>query len=136
FSQDNTAAQKQKVEEFARQVVEKPFNLMSLPLIRGFLIKLGEGSYVLVMCLHQFLIDGASMHTFYKELSAFYNGDGESLEELKIQYKDYAFWQSQMITKKNIQDQINFWKMELKNAPEQIHLKTDFSRGEEFSYRG
>lgn len=135
FSQDNSAAQKQKVEEFARQVVEKPFNLMSLPLIRGFLIKLEEDSHVLVMCLHQFLIDGASMDIFYKELAAFYNGDGESLEELKIQYKDYAFWQSQVITKKNMQKQINFWKKELKNPPEQIHL-VDNLRGEEFSYRG
>jgi len=134
FSQDNAVVQKQKVEEFAKQVVEKPFNLMSLPLIRGFLIKLGESSYVLVMCLHQFLIDGASMNIFYKELAAFYNG--ESLEELKIQYKDYAFWQSQSITKKNIQKQVNFWKMELKDAPEQIHLKTDIPRLPEFSYRG
>ncbi len=136
FSQDNAAVKKQKVEEFARQVVEKPFNLMSLPLIRGFLIKLEEGSYVLLMCLHQFLIDGASMDTFYKEIAAFYNEEGESLEKLKIQYKDYAFWQSRVITKKNIQNQINFWKMELKNAPEQIHLKTNLPRREEFSYRG
>lgn len=136
FSFDDDKTQQEKVEALAHQCVSKPFNLRQLPLMRGYLVRLSSSCHVLIMCLHQFLIDGTSMDIFYSELAHFYNNKIPYLEPLQIQYKDYAAWQGRELTESKLSKQIDFWRRELEDAPEQICLRLDKPRSEEFSYRG
>lgn len=127
-----------KIIEFAEKEENIPFDLTKLPLIRASLLQLDNLKHVLVIIIHQFLIDGWSMDIFYSELAWFYNEEQteNNLPTLPIQYKDYAIWQNSELNNKSLAEQILFWKKELKEAPKIINLQTDKVRPTVFSYNG
>lgn len=136
FSCEDSAVQQKKVEEWAQNIVSIPFDLSQPSFIKAHIIKLNHQHHVLVMSIHQFLIDGSSMDIFYGELSKFYNDDDYVMEPLLIQYKDYAVWQDNDLTEESLREQIDFWTHTLKGAPEQLKLRVDKVRPKEFSYNG
>ena len=81
--------------------VENPFELSRGPLFRTSLIRLGEEENVLLVVMHHIVSDGWSLGVFMRELCTLYNSylhDAPThLEELPIQYADYAVWQRQWL---------------------------------------
>jgi Condensation domain. len=67
----------------------KPFDLGSGKTIRGKLVNKGE-YYLLMLDMHHIVGDGMSMTTFTQEFMTLYNG--EKLEPLTHQFKDYSEW--------------------------------------------
>ncbi len=81
-------------EEEAPEVVQafiRPFDLAKPPLLRVELVELATERYLLMFDMHHIVSDGVSMDVLVEELVRLYGG--ESLEPLRIQYKDYAVWQ-------------------------------------------
>jgi len=141
FSNLLHSEQQSKVFAFSQSIISIPFKLDKLPLIRAYILKLADDEHVLVMSIHQFLIDGSSMDIFYDELSIFYHNilsgaHNDEVSPLTIEYKDYAIWQNAQLTDKNLVKEIEFWKNNLKDAPEKNNFPTDKSRPECFSYNG
>lgn len=136
YTDENEDLWQEKIKEFSESVISIPFDLTRLPLIRVYVLKLRDDHHILVMCIHQFLIDGASMSVFYDELSKFYNNSDSDLSPLPVQYRDYAIWQNNELTEKNLEKQIEFWRHELNGAPKQIAFQLDKLRPSEFSYEG
>ncbi|MDO8223682.1 surfactin non-ribosomal peptide synthetase SrfAA [Bacillus cabrialesii] len=115
-------------EETERIVSEfiKPFKLDRLPLFRMGLIKHSDTEHVLLFDMHHIISDGGSVGVLIEELSTLY--DGETLEPLHIQYKDYAVWQQQFIQSELYKKQEEHWLKELDGELPVLTLPTDYSR--------
>ncbi|WP_456279946.1 surfactin non-ribosomal peptide synthetase SrfAA [Bacillus sp. K7] len=115
-------------EETERIVSEfiKPFRIDRLPLFRMGLIKHSDTEHVLLFDMHHIISDGASVGVLIEELSKLY--DGEILEPLRIQYKDYAVWQQQFIQSELYKKQEEHWLKELEGELPVLTLPTDYSR--------
>jgi len=72
------------------------------------------------------------MCVIYEAMS---EGKGSPLKELEIQYADYAKWQREYLAGGVMENEIEYWKEQLKDAAI-IELPTDHARPAEPSYRG
>lgn len=99
-----------------------PFDLSTAPLMRGALVESEEGDVHLFLDIHHIICDGGSVGTLLEDLTKLYNG--EKLEPLKLQYKDYTYWENQQ----DITNREAFWLSEFPKEPERVDLVTDFQR--------
>ena len=117
-------------EEDARRVVhefaQQPFDLGAGPLLRVSLLKLGEELHWLALVVHHIVFDGVSRAIFIRELTRLYAG--EPVEELAIQYADYAVWQREALKGEAFEKQIAHWKEMLGEQPPSLRLLTDYPR--------
>ncbi|MFB2939110.1 amino acid adenylation domain-containing protein [Aerosakkonemataceae cyanobacterium BLCC-F154] len=112
----------------------EPFNLSQAPLLRVKLIRLESDSHVLLVTMHHIISDAWSMGIFLKELSSLYVDS--PLQDLPIQYADYAYWQRQWLQNDIINTQLNYWLKQLADAPPIIELLTDYPRSAVQTFRG
>lgn len=111
-----------------KEETEKKFDLERGPLIRIHLIKEHNDSHTLLIMQHHVISDGLSMELFLKELCHVYKGEKGNLPPLKLHYSDYCFWQRDFLQGKGLQEQLSYWKEQLKNPPSLIHLPFDRAR--------
>ncbi len=76
---------------YIRQFI-RPFHLEKPPALRVGLIELQPDRGILLFDMHHIISDGTSMSVLIKEFIRIY--EGETLPPLRIQYKDYAVWQT------------------------------------------
>src|SRR5580704_14223969 len=80
---------------------QRPFSLTNGPLLRVTLIQLGVNDHILLLTMHHVISDGWSMNVLVRELSALYGsyalGRPSPLEELPVQYADFAVWQREWL---------------------------------------
>ncbi|WP_416655629.1 surfactin non-ribosomal peptide synthetase SrfAA [Bacillus amyloliquefaciens] len=116
-------------EEDAEQIIQsfiRPFRLDQLPLVRTGLVKLAEHDHLLLFDMHHIISDGASVGVLIDELSRLYGG--ETLEPLRIHYKDYAVWQQTFIESEQYRKQEEHWLRELDGKLPVLTLPADYSR--------
>ncbi len=82
----------------AQRIARTPFDPTTGPLLRTALIRLAPDEHLLVVVMHHIASDGWSMQIIVGEFSQLYralglSGRKPSLQELPIQYADYAAWQ-------------------------------------------
>ncbi|MBZ5526060.1 MAG: amino acid adenylation domain-containing protein, partial [Acidobacteriia bacterium] len=108
-----------------------PFDLRYPPLLRVGLLRLDEHEYVLMGAMHHVISDGWSVQIMLREISRFYEAcirDMQpALEELKIQYVDYAVWQRQWLQGEVLERQLQYWRQQLAGL-EPLDLPTDHAR--------
>ncbi|KYC42718.1 non-ribosomal peptide synthetase [Scytonema hofmannii PCC 7110] len=118
----------------------EPFDLNTGPLFKAKLLQLKEQKYVLLVNMHHIVSDGWSMGVFVRELqqayTAFARGQTPNLTPLPIQYSDYANWQRNWLQGEVLENQIDYWKHQLKDATSLLELPTDYPRSAHQSYRG
>jgi hypothetical protein len=72
---------------------------------------------VILYTLHHIVSDGWSMGVLLKEVETLYQaylaGAPSPLEELEIQYADYAMWQRQYIQGELLNEQLQYWRKHL-----------------------
>ncbi|MFN6153013.1 MAG: amino acid adenylation domain-containing protein [Dolichospermum sp.] len=123
-------------ESASQQVAQKqaiqPFDLASESLVRATLVVISETEHLLLVCMHHIVSDGWSMGVFAHELAALYNayaqGQRTPLEQLPIQYADFAIWQREFLQGDLLQSQLSYWQQQLKEAPALLSLPTDRPR--------
>ncbi len=97
--------------------VQRPFALDRLPLARMRLIRTAPLEWRFGLALHHIVSDGVSYGIVYQELGALYTalaaGRPSPLEELPIQFSDYAAWERERMTDERLQHGIAFWKRTL-----------------------
>ncbi|ACC81024.1 non-ribosomal peptide synthetase [Nostoc punctiforme] len=135
-----TGNQETNVQRFIDAYVQEPFDLSTGPLFKAKLLQLKEHKYVLLINMHHIISDGWSMGVFVRELrqayTAFAQGQAPNLAPLPIQYSDYANWQRNWLQGEVLENQINYWKHQLGDAPPLLELPTDYPRPALQSYRG
>ena len=129
------AARKLAAEEAAR-----PFDLSQSPMLRVRLLRLADEHHVLLFTLHHIITDGWSSGVLIREVSQLYaaysKGEPSPLEELSIQYADFAVWQRQWMSGEVLERELDYWRHQLAGAPPVLELPTDWPRPAVQSFRG
>jgi amino acid adenylation domain-containing protein len=117
-----------------------PFDLEHGPLVRATLIKKSEQEHLLLLTMHHIISDGWSEDVLARELAALYEsfsqGTGLPLEDLKIQYADYAVWQRRWLQGEVLERQLQYWKQQLAGAQTVLELPADKPRPLTQTFRG
>jgi len=104
----------------AEQVSLKPIGLNHAPLFRAYLFRLDAKDHILLLVVHDIIIDGWSMVIFMEELSEFYSaliaGRKAHLPEPELQFSEFAHWQRLWSTSAAANRQIAYWKARLDNV--------------------
>ena len=104
------------------------FDLARGPLIRTRLIGLAEHEHLLLMTMHQTLVDGRSAGILADELAALYEafaaGKPSPLPALPLQFADFAAWQRQWRSHPEVAAQLNYWRKQLRGPLPPMTLAT------------
>ncbi|HEX3043997.1 MAG TPA: amino acid adenylation domain-containing protein, partial [Bacillota bacterium] len=112
----------------------RPFDLSKAPLLRAVVIKLAENRHLLVYDMHHIISDGTSMWILIREFVKLYNG--ETLPELRIQYKDFAVWQYKLFDSEAMRRQEAYWLNTFRGEIPVLDLPTDYVRPTVQSFAG
>lgn len=133
--------QEQRDDEARRlafEAIERPFDLAEGPLFRGVLFRLEPEAYIFVLSIHHIISDVWSVGILVQELSALYsaywNSKPSPLPELPIQYVDFASWQRQRLSGKELETQLHFWNQQLAGIPPVLELPFDRRRARERNF--
>jgi len=132
LSQLTPTEQEHKIQNLAMAEAEQPFNLSEGPLFRVKLYQVAETEHVILFNMHHIISDGWSVGVLIREVAALYQAfsvEGASpLEDLPIQYADFAHWQREWLKDEVLQEQLNYWKKQLAGSPPVLELPTDRPR--------
>lgn len=124
----------------ATRQAQEGFDLERGPLMRVSLLRLAHDHHVLVVTMHHIISDAWSMGVIVREVGELYAGYREGresgLEEIKVQYGDYAAWQREWLEGEALDEQLKYWQKQLAGAPAVSTLPTDRPRPAVQSYRG
>ena len=132
---DGVAVRQATIEEARR-----PFILQEGPLWRAELLRLEDQTHILLLTMHHIISDGWSMGIFIREVAtlyeAFSTGVESPLNELSIQYADFAHWQRNWLQGEVLDQQMKYWREQLSGELPVIELPTDHRRPQHQSFRG
>src|SRR5262249_37848081 len=122
------------------EFTHRPFDLAHGPLVRGDIFCFSPLEHVLALDMHHIVSDGWSGGVLFQELGHFYeanvSGQAPALEELPIQYADYAIWQREWMQGEVLENELAFWQQQLEGAQSTLELPTDWLRPERLGYQG
>jgi hypothetical protein len=121
-------------EAAARRLAEEEaarcFDLSKGPLLRAMVVRKSDREHVLVVVMHHIVSDAWSAGVLIRELSVLYEayreGRPSPLEELSIQYADYAVWQREWLKDEVLEEQLDYWRKQLEGME---RLQLPFSSG-------
>ncbi len=103
------------------QTLQHPLPLNQRPLFRVQLWQLQDDEHLMLVALHHIIFDEWSSGVLIRELGAGYAASVENksaaLSELPIQYADFAHWQRQWLQGEVLNNQLSYWKQQLKDIP-------------------
>lgn len=124
----------------AKQEVEAPFDLRTLPLFRARVFRLSDDDHVLLCTMHHIVTDAWSTQIFARELSAVYGAFSDArpspLSDLPVGYGDYSEWQRHWLETEQVHHQLAYWETRLANAPPFLELPKDKPRPPEQTFQG
>ena len=124
----------------ASEEAREPFDLANGPLIRATLFSVSPEDHLLLVVIHHIVSDGWSQGVLTRELSFLYNanvrGEKSSLDELPIQYVDFAIWQRQHLQNSVLEKQLSYWRKRLDTNLAALELPLDHPRPATQSFRG
>jgi amino acid adenylation domain-containing protein len=119
---------------------KKPFDLTEGPLLRILLVRLGAEQSLLVLVLHHIITDGWSIAVLFREVTRCYaalvQGEDADLDELPLQYAEFAQWQREYMSGATLAKQVGYWKNKLAGAQTILDLPTDRPLPTTHSWRG
>jgi amino acid adenylation domain-containing protein len=136
-------AEAEREAEMMRIGVEEaqtPFDLARGPLLRVSLLRLDPQHHLMQVSMHHIISDTWSLRVFTREVAAIYkaycNREPVALDELPIQYTDFARWQRQWFESGASDHQLSYWKEQLEGASAILDLPTASPRPAIQSFRG
>ena len=130
----------EEAEKRMEKVLSHSFNFSKLPLISWSLFKISEEEHIFLHMEHHFLHDGWEAGIFLREMKAFYiasrEGKPSPLQELPIQYADYAIWQRNNLSGDRLEEKISYWINKIKDYPTVLNLPADHPRPSVQSFNG
>jgi len=120
--EERQAEKKRLISEEA----ELPFDLMRGPLLRLTLLRISAEEHIALLTMHHIVSDGWSTGILIREVGALYTayraGGSSPLEELPIQYADFAHWQQQWLQGDAFEPLLSYWRRQLDGAPTMLEL--------------
>src|SRR5262249_43922760 len=126
-----------QIRGVARREAIRPFDLERGLVWRVTLLRLGIEDHVLLLNMHHVVSDGWSVDLLVKEFATLYEGFRKGhrspLEELPIQYADFAVWQREWLRGEVLEEELEYWRTQLSRV-EALKLPTDHPRPAVQSY--
>jgi hypothetical protein len=129
-------------EEIRRQIRsegEWQFDFSAGLFLRAVLLQISNDQHILILTTHHIMADAWSMGILTRELWTLYDALASErpspLQELAVQYADYAAWQREWLQGDVLKSQLSYWKEQLKELPV-LNLPTDHPRPVKQSFRG
>ena len=101
---------------------------------------MGEEEHVCLLTMHHIVSDAWSMGVLVREVGvlyeAFARGEESPLEEMAIQYADYAIWQREWLQGEALEHQLAYWREQLGGELPAQELPADYPRPAVQSFRG
>ncbi|CAM4057720.1 hypothetical protein BAMA_00645 [Bacillus manliponensis] len=130
----------QTLQSYLKAFAKESFDLQEGPLIKFELICVEAQYHYLLVNVHHIIFDAWSINIFEKELLEFYSylngGVMFDLDELPLQYADYAAWQKESLGEGDIEKKLDFWGNYLRDASSILNLPSDRIRPQKPSYEG
>lgn len=123
------------ISEIIERFVE-PFSLQKAPLMRVGLANLGEDRHILIIDMHHIVSDGGSIRLLVEELNLLYSGQELDDTSSRIEYKDYAAWQSEMLQSEAYAKQEQYWLERFAGELPALNLPADYPRPQIQSFEG
>ncbi len=124
----------------AEKEAETPFDLQEGPLFHVRLICLSKRDHLLLINLHHIISDGWSTNVLMRELSqlyrAFVHQEKIELQELPIQYADFAHFQKEWLQGESYELQLQYWKEQLSGELPVLQLSTANPHSQKRGNRG
>ncbi|TCN54731.1 amino acid adenylation domain-containing protein [Flavobacterium circumlabens] len=128
------------IEEVLAKLAVLPFDLSKGPLFRTRVVNLGNDQHRLLFSIHHIISDAWSMQVLVRDLISYYNSivkaEEKSLNALPIQYKDYAAWQLEELSKGALADSRKYWLAQLGGELPVLDLPSDYVRPSVQTYNG
>ncbi|MCR3759915.1 amino acid adenylation domain-containing protein [Clostridium felsineum] len=115
--------------EYVIKKFVRPFDLTKSPLIRVGIWKYEEEKYVMIMDIHHICSDAITIKILLDELSLLYNE--KVLPKVEFQYKDFAYWQNELLKTPMLQSQRDYWYNNLSS----YNFKSNIFNRCKFTYR-
>ncbi|MEM9920976.1 MAG: condensation domain-containing protein, partial [Bacteroidota bacterium] len=112
----------------------RPFDLERGPLLRAAIVTLPDGAHYLMIDMHHIITDGLSYNIMLHDFVTLYKG--QSLPQLRLQYRDFAEWQQGEAQQKEMARQKEFWRSEFSDLPPVLDLPQDHERPQVKTYAG
>jgi len=130
--------QEVKLEQLIKSETERPFVLSRGPLLRVTLFRLADDHHVLLISIHHIIADAWALKIFFEELAKFYDSETRDvqLQDLPIQYADFADWQRKNADDATLEQDLTYWKSQLQAAPLSLNLPSDFAIPSQPSFAG
>lgn len=129
----------QEIPRLVNEEIRRPFDLQHGPLFRAALFPKNQSECILVLTMHHIVADGWSVGLLFQEFKAVYgafrNALPSPLEELPIQYTDFAIWQREYLGGNSLENQTLYWRSQLADAPI-LELPSTTPRRPEPTHRG
>ncbi|HYG11274.1 MAG TPA: amino acid adenylation domain-containing protein, partial [Pyrinomonadaceae bacterium] len=134
------AMREEEALRLATQEAQQPFDLAHGPLLRLGLLRLSDEQHIALVTLHHIISDGWSTGILIREVAALYEAYSEGkespLEELEVQYADYAVWQREWLQGEVLEEQLGYWRKQLGGELGVVELPTDRPRPPVQSFKG
>jgi amino acid adenylation domain-containing protein len=134
------AEREEEVRRRAAEHARTSFDLGQPPLLRTSLLRLGEREHLLLVVIHHIVADGWSMGVLVRELTELYQAayfrTASALEELPVQYADYAAWQREWLQGEELEARLEYWRGRLGGRLPTLQLPTFRPRPAEPSTQG
>ncbi|MEO7331815.1 MAG: amino acid adenylation domain-containing protein, partial [Minicystis sp.] len=118
----------------------RPFDLTRGPVVRAALVSLSETEHLVLLTFHHIVFDAWSAGLVLEELSACYRstvlGATPVLEELPIQYVDFAAWQRSRLDASSRARDLGYWRAQLQGLAPLLDLCADRARPARASFHG
>ncbi|NOQ25906.1 MAG: amino acid adenylation domain-containing protein [Bacteroidales bacterium] len=109
-----------------RESFVRPFDLGKAPLLRVEIVNIENSNPVLMFDLHHIISDGTSNEILKQDFLKLM--EGEELEPLTLQYKDFCEWQNSEDQQNSIKEKEHFWINQFSDELPILNLPTDYSR--------
>ncbi|MBE0361899.1 arthrofactin-type cyclic lipopeptide synthetase C [Pseudoalteromonas ulvae UL12] len=127
--------------ELIEQHSQQTFQLDADVLLKVSFVEAGQLGKFILFNMHHIASDGWSMKILVDEFITLYKAYSQGnqapvLNDLPIQYKDYAFWQREKHTQGAFEDDLVYWKNQLAGIPPVHDLPLDFARPQVLENQG
>ncbi len=131
--------EEESISQFIKKEAMRSFDFERGPLFHCTLLKTAPDRAIFVLVIHHIISDGWSVSIFIDSMMQAYhhflNGEQELPPPPAWQISEFSVWQHNMFTDQVMEEQILFWKEQLKDW-RQLLLPYDFERPPVQSFRG
>jgi hypothetical protein len=127
---DLSGLEERQREEEAERLAEdeggRRFDLGQGPLVRIGLIRKEAERHAVLCTMHHMVGDAWSLEVLTRELGKIYAGyaagEPSGLEELRVQYADYAKWQREWLQGEELERRVGYWRKQMDGAGRELAL--------------